>query len=91
MAQAEKRVINFCQIWPVLKLSEMIVLEAVRGVKTHSFSYWDAQVWETARLNQVQTIISKDFSHDQIVEGVRFLTLSSHSDLTKGTGIAADS
>ena len=56
----------------MLQLSEMIVLEAVRGVKTHSFSYWDAQVWATARLNQVQTIISEDFSHDQIVEGVRF-------------------
>lgn len=71
-SQAEKRVVNFCQIWPVLPLSEMIVLEAVRGVRIHSFSYWDAQVWATARLNQVQSIISEDFSHDQVVEGVRF-------------------
>lgn len=73
LEQAEDRVVNFCQIWPVLLINEMIVMEAVRGVRTHSFSYWDALIWATARLNQANLIFSEDFSHDQMVEGVRFL------------------
>lgn len=73
LEQAEQRIINFCQIWPVLQINDIIVLEAVRGVKDHSFSYWDALIWGTARLNQVGLIISEDFSHDGFVEGVRFL------------------
>jgi len=72
LEQAEQRINNFCQIWPVLQINEIIVLEAVRGVKEHSFSYWDALIWGTARLNQIGLILSEDFSHDSFVEGVRF-------------------
>lgn len=73
LEDAEKRVTQFCQIWPVLQVNEMIIFEAIRGVKTHKFSYWDALIWATARLNQVGTLLSEDFSHDSYVEGVRFV------------------
>jgi predicted nucleic acid-binding protein len=73
LEDAEKRVVHFCQIWPVLQVNEMIIFEAIRGVKTHKFSYWDALIWATARLNQIGTILSEDFSHDSFVEGVRFI------------------
>lgn len=73
LEQAEERVINYCQIWPVLQINEMIVLEAIRGVRAHCFSYWDAQVWATARLNQAGLVLTEDFSHEQSVEGVRFI------------------
>ncbi len=72
LEQGEERINSFCQIWPVLPVNEMIILEAVRGVKTHSFSYWDALIWGTARLNQIGLILSEDFTHDSTVEGVRF-------------------
>jgi len=58
LEDAEKRVTHFCQIWPVLQVNEMIIFEAIRGVKTHRFSYWDALIWATARLNQVGTILT---------------------------------
>jgi predicted nucleic acid-binding protein len=51
----------------------MVVLEAGRGVRDHQFSYYDAQVWATARLNQVPIIFSEDFSAGSIIEGVRFV------------------
>lgn len=51
----------------------MIVHEAVRGVIEHNFSYWDAQIWATARLNQIPIVLSEDFSHRRLVEGVRFI------------------
>ena len=30
----------------------MIVLEALRGVRDHQISYYDAQIWASARLNR---------------------------------------
>jgi predicted nucleic acid-binding protein len=51
----------------------MIVLEAVRGVRKHRLAYWDAQIWATARLNQVPLILSEDFSDGQVLKGVRFV------------------
>lgn len=71
--EAAERIKNFCQVWQVLPLNEIIVLEAVRGVQTHSFSYWDSLIWATARLNQIAVIASEDFSHGSFIEGIRFL------------------
>lgn len=71
--EAETRVVSFCRIWPVLAVNEMIILEAIRGVREHSFSFWDSQVWATARLNQIKLIYSEDFSHDSFIDGVQFI------------------
>jgi predicted nucleic acid-binding protein len=51
----------------------MIVLEAGRGVRDHQLSYYDSQIWAIARLNQVPTIFSEDFSDGAVLEGVRFV------------------
>lgn len=50
----------------------MIILEAARGVRAHRFSYWDAQIWATAKLNQIPVVLSEDFSDGQSTEGIRF-------------------
>jgi predicted nucleic acid-binding protein len=47
---AQERIKRFCQMWPVFEINEMIVNEALRGVREHRLSYWDAQLWATARL-----------------------------------------
>ncbi len=70
--QTEERIKNFCQIWPVLQLNEMIVMEAIRGAQDHSFSYWDSLIWATARLNQVAIIASEDYTSGSYIEGIRF-------------------
>ena len=36
-------------------------------------SFWAAQIWATARVNQSQVIFSEDFSSEQIDEGVRLV------------------
>ena len=56
----------------VLDITPMIVLEASRGVREHRFSYWDAQIWATARLNQVPVVLSEDFQDGASFEGVGF-------------------
>ncbi len=70
---ARERVENYLRAWPVLSVTPMIVQEAVRGVVEHKFNYWDAQIWATARLNQIPIVLSEDFSHDHRVEGVHFV------------------
>ncbi len=58
---------------PVFDQTGLIVLEAGRGVREHQLSYFDAQIWATARLNQVPTIFTEDFTNGRRVEGVQFL------------------
>jgi predicted nucleic acid-binding protein len=57
----------------VFDTTRLIVMEAARGVREHQLSYYDAQIWATARLNQVPTIFSEDFSNGRRLEGVQFL------------------
>jgi len=35
--------------------------------------YWDAQLWATARLNQVEVLLSEDFQDGRVLGGVRFV------------------
>ncbi|HHW42811.1 PIN domain-containing protein [Desulfofundulus thermobenzoicus] len=64
---------NYLHSWTVFDLTGLIVLEAIRGVREHKFSYWDAQIWATARLNQVPVVLSEDFPSNSTVEGVSFI------------------
>ena len=72
-AQALQQINLFIRLWPVYDLTSMIVLEAGRGVRDHQFSYYDAQIWATARLNQIPTIFSEDFNVGATLEGVQFV------------------
>jgi predicted nucleic acid-binding protein len=70
---AYQRVSNYLQSWTVLDMTGMVVLEAIRGVRDHQLSFWDAQIWAAAKLNQVPVVFSEDFSDGQVIEGVRFV------------------
>jgi predicted nucleic acid-binding protein len=68
-----QRVEHHMQIWPVLTITAMVILEAFRGVNKHHFRYWDSLIWATAKLNQVELVLSEDFADGSKVEGVRFV------------------
>jgi predicted nucleic acid-binding protein len=70
--QAYASIENYLASWQVLDMTGQIILEAVRGVRDYQFSYYDAQIWAVARLNQVQVIFSEDFS-PRMIEGVQFV------------------
>lgn len=57
----------------VLPLTPAVVLEAVRGVRDHQLSYFDAQIWAAARLNQIPYVLTEDFNTDATLDGVTFL------------------
>lgn len=59
--------------FPVLSLTPLVVLEAVRGARAHGMSYYDAQIWAAARMNQVPFIFSEDFQDGLSLDGVKFV------------------
>lgn len=71
--EAYARLQNYLLSWEVLDMTGQIVLEAARGVQSYQMSYWDAQIWASARLNQVAVILSEDFNTGTVIEGVRFV------------------
>lgn len=72
-SEALNQVNLFIRSWPVFDLTPLIVLEAARGVRDYQMSYYDAQIWATARLNQIPTIFSEDFNMGATLEGVQFI------------------
>ena len=57
----------------VLDITQMIVLEATRGVRAQQFSYWDSQIWASARLHQIPVVLTEDFQDGASIEGERFV------------------
>jgi len=39
----------------------------------YQMPFWDAQIWATAKLNQIPKILSEDFQHGRAIEGVVFV------------------
>ena len=67
------RLNNYASAWTVYDLTPHVVLEAVRGVRERSLSYWDAQIWAVARMHYIPVVLSEDFQDGFLLEGVRFL------------------
>ena len=70
--QAYNSLSNYVASWEVIGLNTLNVLESARGVRDHSFSYYDAQIWAVARMNQIEIVFSEDFNPSWI-EGVQFV------------------
>jgi len=71
--KAQAQATRFAQTWHIFDLTTPIVLEAARGLRQYGLSYYDAQIWATARLNQVSLILSEDFQDGLVLEGVKFI------------------
>lgn len=71
--EAMQQLESLLRAFPVFDLTALIVLEAGRGRQAHNLAYYDAQIWATARLNQVTVVFSEDFTDGQTLEGVRFV------------------
>ncbi len=73
VSDARTRIEHYLLASTVLDMTGMVVLEAARGVHEYQLSFWDAQIWAVARLNQIPVIFSEDFSDGDTIEGVQFI------------------
>ncbi len=72
-ATVRREVERLLLAFPVLPLTGPVVLEALRGVREHLLSYYDAQIWAVARLGQAGVILSEDFNPGAVLDGVSFV------------------
>jgi predicted nucleic acid-binding protein len=73
IGEAAAQVERLAASWSILAVTGAVSVEASAGVRDHRLSYWDAQIWAAARLNQVALILSEDFADGSRIGGVRFL------------------
>jgi predicted nucleic acid-binding protein len=64
---------KFDRILSVYPVTPATVLEALRGCDRYQFSFFDAQMWATARLHQVPVILTEDGNDGALMEGVRYV------------------
>lgn len=70
--QAEAQLQAFAAQWPVLPITETVVLLAARRTQDYHMHFWDAQIWACARLHGIPLIYSEDFNSGAVIEDVRF-------------------
>ena len=71
-AAVQREIERLLLAFPILPLTGPVVLEALRGVREHLLSYYDAQIWAVARLGQVGVVLSEDFNPGVVLDGVSF-------------------
>lgn len=71
--QALEQIDLWADAYPVLDLTVAVVREAGRGVRDHQLAYYDAQMWATAKLNQIQIVFTEDIPSAILLEGVRYV------------------
>ena len=71
--EAVEQVDRFLRMWWMLDVTPAVAAMAVRAVRDRGVGYWDAQIWATARIHAVPTILTEDGPDDAMVDGVRYL------------------
>jgi len=69
--EAYERVVNLFKTWRVLSVTGLVVLEAARAAAEYNLPFWDAQIWATAKLNQIAVIFTED-APAPYLEGIRY-------------------
>ncbi len=67
-----QQVQRYRRLFRIFDVTPQVVLEALRGVQVHQLSYYDAQVWAVARLNEIPFVLTEDFNTGATLDGVTF-------------------
>jgi predicted nucleic acid-binding protein len=71
-ADAQAQVEDWQTLFPVAHANPSTLGHALRGVRRHGLSFWDAMLWAAAKEAGVTVILSEDFQPGRELEGVRF-------------------
>jgi predicted nucleic acid-binding protein len=72
-AEAYTELERHLRSWRTIEMTRAVVLEAARGCVHYQLPFWDAQIWATAKLNQIPHVLSEDFQPGRTIEGVEFV------------------
>jgi predicted nucleic acid-binding protein len=57
----------------VLPLTDVVTLAALEVVERHRLAFWDALIWAAAKKADLTVVISEDFQHGRVLDGVTFV------------------
>jgi predicted nucleic acid-binding protein len=60
---------------PVLAVTPLMTVAALEVVERHTLSHWDARIWAAAKETDITIVMSEDFQHGRVLEGVTFVEL----------------
>jgi predicted nucleic acid-binding protein len=58
---------------PVLAVTDLMTVAALEMVERHTLSFWDALIWAAAKQADITIVVSEDFQHGRVLEGVTFV------------------
>ena len=64
---------SFAGAGEVLAVDARIVVAALQARDRWQLEYYDAQIWATAQLNGVPTVLTEDFEHGRTLGDVTFI------------------
>jgi predicted nucleic acid-binding protein len=63
---------DWMQVFPIQAAGPGTLRRAMRAVQAHRLSFWDAMLWAAAREAGCTLLLSEDFQHGRVLDGVRF-------------------
>ncbi len=78
--EAEAQIHDWLELFPVVSATPKSLAKALRAVKEHSISFWDAMLWAVANEAGVTLLLSEDFQHARVLEGIQFFNPFASND-----------
>ncbi|MBF0147650.1 MAG: PIN domain-containing protein [Magnetococcales bacterium] len=72
IAEASDQVRDWLALFQVQPAGISTITKALRAVQNHNLSFWDAMLWACAKEAGCAIVVSEDFQHGRLLEGVRF-------------------
>ncbi|MGC8490634.1 MAG: PIN domain-containing protein [Syntrophobacteraceae bacterium] len=70
--EAAAQIHDWLELFPVASATPKSFTKALKAVKEHGLSFWDAMIWAVAAEAGVALLLSEDFQHTRVLEGVEF-------------------
>ena len=70
--EAEAQLRDWMDLFPIVAAKSKTLLRAIKAVNQHTLSFWDALLWAAARDAGVTMILSEDFQHGRVLDGIQF-------------------
>lgn len=71
--KVSEHISELLKIFPLIHAKQNNFEKAMEAVSHYKMAFWDAMLWATAQGSKVTLILSEDFQHMQILDGVRII------------------
>lgn len=71
--QAKLIIKDYISFWPIINISQDMIIEAIDATESYSLSFWDALIWSAARNFGAMRIYTEDLQHQLVIDSVQFI------------------